>query len=184
VALAEMIDRRVGDLGEALAKEVADRPRGGGQDGVSSPIEAVGSLPPVAIGRSTVEISSRVKPKATCAAVRSSAGAGIGSPDGAGRRCMASQSLHGRLTAKASLMSASLWSPATANAGRACAAGMPLAPRPSAALEPVADARPASGSTHSICPGPSRPRRTAPCPATSMAPTSEAHTTRPSSQTS
>ena len=63
-ALAQRVDRGVGDLGEALAQIVADRPPPGARlgSGESSPIEKVGSWPEAAIGRSTMDRSSLVKP--------------------------------------------------------------------------------------------------------------------------
>ena len=120
--------------------------------GVSSPMEAVGSLPAVAIGRSTVVTSSRVKPKVAWAATsrRSSVATPTGWPASTLCRCSATQALQGRLAASSSL----IWSSVSS---------------------------PRSGSTQSICPGPSRPRCTRPRPAVSTAPASEAHTTRPSS---
>ena len=62
VALAEVVDRRVRDLGEALLQEgktaAAISARGGWA--VSSPIDEVGSCPSVAIGRMTTVNSSFV----------------------------------------------------------------------------------------------------------------------------
>ena len=80
------------------------------------------------------------------------------------------------------------------------ASGVPIGKRPQAVVGPRARTAPgrpahrlmvasarnaaaASGSTQSIWPGPSRPRRTLPCPAIGTAPTSDAQTTNPSSQT-
>jgi hypothetical protein len=66
---------------------------------VSSPIENVGSLPPLAAGRSISVISSRVMPFATCRRAMSSGTSTVGSPGETVVRNSASHAPYGRCAA-------------------------------------------------------------------------------------
>ena len=65
---AVRIDRRVGDLREALPEEIGEqpRPRDSAAGGASSPIEPIASWPSAIIGLSSSSISSREQPNAAC----------------------------------------------------------------------------------------------------------------------
>ena len=75
-ALAEVVDRRVGDLGEALLQVVEDRARRGRRPRRTAcrrPSRTSGSLASVAMGLSTMATSSRFRPNAACSGTSSSA---------------------------------------------------------------------------------------------------------------
>jgi hypothetical protein len=124
-------------------------------NGVSSPIENVGSFASVAMGFSTITTSSRLHPNAACSARSSSGSGGI-----------------------------SIGITMAGYGSRPSRAHSPYGARPASQLfTSVSSCQTlgASGSTHSISPGPSRPRLIFPCPSTGTAPASEQQTTSPSS---